>query len=286
MPPRHLPPAMGPERGREAMTSRSPTPAVAPGRRSRRMGQRPGGWHPAPTATTDGTPPPPQGDRSCDGSDPGTSMLSPWHEAPARLRVRSRLATGPAASPRRRPSPRGHRPAASDQVAPRPGGTVLGQSARPSPSAQGARRRQGADGAPRPGRAPAAPVGAVQGKAGVGPGARSHPRSTLPRASPGQGQGRSWTAAISLPFGQGELGHDSGPASQPTSPQPDAESDLDQPLANRVQHRLGAIVDPQLLVHVADVVADGLLADLEPIGDLLVGHPTGQQLQDLDLAVG
>src|SRR5579884_2257987 len=63
-------------------------------------------------------------------------------------------------------------------------------------------------------------------------------------------------------------------------------SDLDQALAHRVQHGLGAVVDPQLLVHVADVVADGLLADLESVGDLLVGHPAGQELQDLDLPAG
>ena len=54
-------------------------------------------------------------------------------------------------------------------------------------------------------------------------------------------------------------------------------SDLDQTLAHRVEHGLGAVVDVQLLVGVTDVVADGLLADLEMKGDLLVGHSGGHE---------
>src|SRR5690348_7746678 len=61
--------------------------------------------------------------------------------------------------------------------------------------------------------------------------------------------------------------------------------ELDQALPHRVQHRLRAVVDAQLLVHVADVVPHRLFADLQPVRDLLVGHAVRQQLQDLDLAV-
>src|SRR5205807_597737 len=70
------------------------------------------------------------------------------------------------------------------------------------------------------------------------------------------------------------------------SRRPGAGSDFDQAFADRVEHGLRAIVDVQLLVHVADVVADRLLADLQLVGDLLVGHAARQQLQDLDLAAG
>src|SRR5439155_7136330 len=61
---------------------------------------------------------------------------------------------------------------------------------------------------------------------------------------------------------------------------------LDQPLANRVEHGLRAIVDLQLFVHVAYVVANGFLADVEPARDLLVRLAGGQQLEDLDLPGG
>src|SRR6266550_7694876 len=61
---------------------------------------------------------------------------------------------------------------------------------------------------------------------------------------------------------------------------------LDQPLADRVEHGLRAIVDLQLLVHVADVVANGLLADAQPAGDLLVRESGGEQFEDLDFTPG
>src|ERR1700694_711620 len=63
-------------------------------------------------------------------------------------------------------------------------------------------------------------------------------------------------------------------------------SDFYQAFADRVENRLRAVVDLKLLVHVADVIADRLLADLQLVGDLLVGHPARQHLQDLDLANG
>src|SRR5438477_4810137 len=62
--------------------------------------------------------------------------------------------------------------------------------------------------------------------------------------------------------------------------------DLDQPFLYGVEDRLRPVVDPELLVHVADVVANRLLADLQAVSNLLVGHPARQELEDLDLPVG
>ncbi len=70
----------------------------------------------------------------------------------------------------------------------------------------------------------------------------------------------------------------------PMSGQPGPDLRLDQPLAHRVEDGLRAIVNLQLLVHVADVVANGLLADVQPPGDLLVGQARSKQFEDLDLA--
>src|SRR5439155_13991090 len=68
--------------------------------------------------------------------------------------------------------------------------------------------------------------------------------------------------------------------------EPAGPLDLNQALADRVQRGVGAVEDLQLLVHVADVVAHRLLADLQPVGDLLVGHAGRDQPQDLELAGG
>src|SRR5256885_10587596 len=62
------------------------------------------------------------------------------------------------------------------------------------------------------------------------------------------------------------------------------QSDFDEALADSVEDGLGAIIDLELLVHIAHVVANRLLADLELVGDLLVRHAAGQHLEDLDLA--
>src|SRR6266581_2912079 len=73
-------------------------------------------------------------------------------------------------------------------------------------------------------------------------------------------------------------------AQRPGTLVPGTRSDFDQTLPNGVENGLGAVVDVELLVHVADVVAHGLLADLQLVRDLLVGHPRGQHLENLDLA--
>src|SRR5919197_1729970 len=65
-----------------------------------------------------------------------------------------------------------------------------------------------------------------------------------------------------------------------------ASLEVNQALADRVERGLGAVEDLELLVHVADVVAHRLFADLQPVGDLLVGHPGRDQAQDLQLARG
>src|SRR6267154_2836971 len=60
-------------------------------------------------------------------------------------------------------------------------------------------------------------------------------------------------------------------------------SDFDQSLANRVKNSLCAVVDAELLVHVADVVAHSLFTDLELVRNLLVRHAGREHLEDLDL---
>src|SRR5438270_5665060 len=65
----------------------------------------------------------------------------------------------------------------------------------------------------------------------------------------------------------------------------DALLDLDQALAHGVKHRLRTIVDLELPVDCRDVVANRLLADLEPVADLLVGEAGPDHLEDLDLAL-
>src|SRR5258708_5576830 len=57
---------------------------------------------------------------------------------------------------------------------------------------------------------------------------------------------------------------------------------LDPALAHRVHHGLGPVVDGQLAQDRAHVVLDGLLADRQRVGDLLVGHALGDVVEDLD----
>src|SRR6185436_4159181 len=61
---------------------------------------------------------------------------------------------------------------------------------------------------------------------------------------------------------------------------------LDPALAHRVHDGLGPVVDSQLPEDRAHVVLDGLLADRQRVGDLLVGHALGDVVEDLDLARG
>src|SRR5438093_292934 len=63
-------------------------------------------------------------------------------------------------------------------------------------------------------------------------------------------------------------------------------SGLDQAFADRVKRGLRAVDDADLLVDVADMVPHRLLADPQPVRDLLVSKPAGHQLEDLDLARG
>src|SRR5437868_8203601 len=59
---------------------------------------------------------------------------------------------------------------------------------------------------------------------------------------------------------------------------------LDPALAHRVDDGLGPIVHRELPEDRAHVVLDGLLADRQGVGDLLVGHALGDVVEDLDLA--
>jgi hypothetical protein len=54
--------------------------------------------------------------------------------------------------------------------------------------------------------------------------------------------------------------------------------------ANR--NGVGPIVSAELGEYVCDVPLDGRVADREPIGDLLVGIPGGNQTQYIDFAWG
>src|SRR5689334_4298096 len=58
------------------------------------------------------------------------------------------------------------------------------------------------------------------------------------------------------------------------------------PLAQRVERRLGSAGQVQLGEDAADVGAHGALADHSAVGDLLVREPLGDQAQNLDLALG
>src|SRR6266511_2673802 len=62
--------------------------------------------------------------------------------------------------------------------------------------------------------------------------------------------------------------------------------DLQQLLAHRVDDRFHPRVQVQLLEDVADVVLDGVLGDVELLGDVAVVVALGDELEDLHLAVG
>src|SRR5215212_3479710 len=59
---------------------------------------------------------------------------------------------------------------------------------------------------------------------------------------------------------------------------------LDPALAHRVDDGLGPVVHGELPEDRAHVVLDGLLADRQRVGDLLVRHSLGDVVEDLDLA--
>src|SRR4029077_3411558 len=61
---------------------------------------------------------------------------------------------------------------------------------------------------------------------------------------------------------------------------------LDPALSHRVDDGLGPVVDGELAEDRAHVVLDGLLADRQGVGDLLVRHALGDVVEDLDLARG
>src|SRR5712691_102845 len=67
---------------------------------------------------------------------------------------------------------------------------------------------------------------------------------------------------------------------------PNPASDFNKCLLHRVEDRLGTVVNLQLFVDVAYVIADGLLADLQVESDLFVRLAPCHELQDLDLASG
>src|SRR6266508_59681 len=60
----------------------------------------------------------------------------------------------------------------------------------------------------------------------------------------------------------------------------------DPALTHRVDDGLGPVIDGQLAEDRAHVVLDGLLADRQGVGDLLVGHALGDVVEDLHLARG
>src|SRR5215217_9254039 len=65
-----------------------------------------------------------------------------------------------------------------------------------------------------------------------------------------------------------------------------SSGDLDHLLTHGVDDGLHPRVQVQLLEDVPDVVLDGVLRDVELLGDVAVVEPLGNQLQDLHLAVG
>src|SRR5215218_2951859 len=61
---------------------------------------------------------------------------------------------------------------------------------------------------------------------------------------------------------------------------------LEQPLAERVLHQLGAVMQVQLVHHPLAVGVHRLRAEHQPVGDLLGGVPLGGELQHLALPLG
>ena len=68
--------------------------------------------------------------------------------------------------------------------------------------------------------------------------------------------------------------------------EPDDALDVDQPALERVAHQLGAGASSQLLLDVRAVGLDGAHAQVELLGDLVVGVAERDQPQDLELALG
>src|SRR5215467_5719270 len=61
---------------------------------------------------------------------------------------------------------------------------------------------------------------------------------------------------------------------------------VDQMLAHRIPHQLGAVAYAELGEHAAAMVFGGLRADLEPLRDLLDREPVDDEVQHLALARG
>src|SRR4051794_16237807 len=61
---------------------------------------------------------------------------------------------------------------------------------------------------------------------------------------------------------------------------------LDEPAADRVPRELDAVVHAELLEDVRPVPCDRLLADVQLVGDLVVGVRLGDELDDLELPRG
>src|SRR4051794_16204169 len=59
---------------------------------------------------------------------------------------------------------------------------------------------------------------------------------------------------------------------------------LDEAAPDRVARQLDAVVHPELLEDVRTVTGDGLLADVQLVGDLVVRVRLGDELDDLELA--
>ncbi len=59
---------------------------------------------------------------------------------------------------------------------------------------------------------------------------------------------------------------------------------MDDTLAQRFTDRCGAIVHPKLQINFGQRVLDGLLRQMQPLGDLPVTQALDQPLHDLDFA--
>ena len=59
-----------------------------------------------------------------------------------------------------------------------------------------------------------------------------------------------------------------------------------QPRSPGSDDRFGAVGGAELGEDVGDVVADGFLAERQPVGDRLVGQPGGEAVKDVALAGG
>jgi hypothetical protein len=106
--------------------------------------------------------------------------------------------------------------------------------------------------------------------------ARGYPRTTCGHRSRTYGR-----EAMELPY---SIGADFRQCRARRPPRSSVFRNLDPALAHGIHHSLGSVVNRQLAQDAAHVVLDGLLADRQRVGHLLVGHPLRDVVQDLDLA--